>query len=104
MEERRQGQEARKDEARPCATPRENGLDHCEKSGPLNCSSSRERSLTKAPEKATRRSFWTGYTPRPAAEKVLGLPGEHEEKGIELIEEKSHDKSSSTRESVSESV
>lgn len=67
MEERRKDQEARNDEVRPCATPSDQGFDQCGKSKTSECASSRERSLTKAPSDATRRSFWTGYTPRPAA-------------------------------------
>lgn len=104
MEERRQGHETRNEEARPCATPSDKGFDQCGRTKPSDCCCSRERSQKKAPIQSTRRSFWTGYTPRPAAAGILGLPGEHEEKGIRVIEEKSHDNSGTTRESVSEPV
>ena len=103
MEERRDGQETRKEEVRSCATPSDQGFDHCETSKTSKCASSRERSLTKTPSNATRRSFWTGYTPRPAAacncDEATGI-GIH--RGDE--KEKGDDKSSTTRESVHESV
>jgi hypothetical protein len=103
MEERRKGQETRNEEVSSCATPSEQGFDQCGKSKPSKCASSRERSLNKAPMNETRRSFWTGYTPRPAADfhsKLSRDNGTHEVKA----KEKNHDKSSSTRESFSEPV
>src|SRR5215470_7888686 len=70
MEESCQGHEARNEEVRPSAPPSKNGLDHCNRTEPSRCASRRARSLTKPLSKATSRSFWTGYTPRPAAELV----------------------------------
>ncbi len=93
MEERRKDQETRNDEVRPCATPSDQGFDQCGKSKTSECASSRERSLKKAPSDATRRSFWTGYTPRPGHG---NYGGDAKEKG--------DDKSSSTRKSIHESI
>jgi hypothetical protein len=103
MEERRKDQETRNDEVRSCATPSNQGFDRCGKSKTSDCASSRERSLTKAPGNATRRSFWTGYTPRPAADFNSKLS---RDKGSEEVgaKEKSDDKSSSTRKSIHESI
>jgi hypothetical protein len=103
MEERRQGHETRNDEVRLCATPSGQGFDQCGESKTSEKVCSRERSLKKAPGNATRRSFWTAYTPRPAAHSCCNLQrnnGTHEGD----TKEKDDDKSSSTRESVSESV
>ena len=103
MEERRNDQEARNDEVRPCATPSDQGFDQCGKSKPSKCASSRERSLMKAPGNATRRSFWTGYSPRPAAGCSCDEPrGNGNYDGD--AKEKGDDKSSSTRKSIHEYI
>jgi hypothetical protein len=103
MEERRKDQETRNDEVRFCATPSDQGFDQCGKSKTSEKVCSRERSLKKAPGNPTRRSFWTEYTPRPAAHTCCNLQtdnGTHEDD----TKENDHDKSSFTRESVSESI
>ena len=103
MEERRKGQETRNEEVRSCATPGAQGFDQCGKSETSKCASSRERSLTKAPGNATRRSFWTGYTPRPAADFNSNLSKDKGSKEVGA-KEKNDDKSSSTRKSIHESI
>ena len=103
MEERRKDQEARNDEVRFCATPSDQGFDQCGKSKTSECASSRERSLKKAPSDATRRSFWTGYTPRPATGFSCDEPrGNGTHSGD--AKEKGDDKSSSTGKSIHESI
>ena len=103
MEERRKDQKTRDEEVRPCATPSDQGFDQCGKSKTSECASSRERRLTKAPSNATRRSFWTGYRPRPAAGCNCDEPrGNGTHSGD--TKEKGDDKSSSTRESIHESI
>jgi hypothetical protein len=105
MEERRQGQKTRNDEVRPCATPSGQGFDQRGESKTSEKLCSRERSLTKAPGNPTRRSFWTGYTPRPAAQSCCNLQRDNgtQEDGAKE-KENDNDKSSSARESVSESI
>src|SRR5579862_1836594 len=103
MEERRKGQETRNEEVRSCATPGAQGFDQCGKSETSKCASRRERRLTKAPSNATRRSFWTGYRPRPAAGCSCDEPIGHGTHSGDA-KEKGDDKSSSTRESIHESI
>ena len=103
MEERRKDQETRNEEVRFCATPSDQGFDQCGKSKTSECASSRERSLTKAPSNATRRSFWTGYRPRPAAGCNCEEAGGNGTQSGDA-KEKGDDKSSSTRKSIHESI